>query len=162
MLSQGLFAGVLFGALGLAACDPGSLNDGPVVLDDGGIFVCEAQRASPGTGHHNPGESCLAGGCHRQGGGPEFTVGGTLYSDRAGTAPVAGATIVVIDGNNQVLKLVTADNGNFWSALPIQTPLYMRASLCPSNEIMQSLTQTGDCNAGSCHGPLQNRVWVDD
>jgi hypothetical protein len=166
MRAQGLFAGVLIGAAvaasGLPACDPGSLNDGPVTLDDGGVFLCEQEKASSGTGYHNPGQGCLTAGCHRQGSGPEFTIGGTLYVDRDGNAPVAGATIVVIDGDGQELELVTADNGNFYTNLPVRMPLYLRASKCPSDIAMVSLAQSGDCNSGSCHGPQQNRVWVDD
>jgi len=146
----------------LAACDPGSLYDGPVIGADGDIFVCEPEVATSGTGHHNPGMPCLTSGCHRQGTGPEFTVGGTLYASSAGNLPMPGATIVVIDGDGNRFELPTADNGNFWSAEPMVMPLLLRASQCPLDKAMISLSQNGDCNRGGCHGPTDERVSLDD
>lgn len=159
MWFQGLFAGVLI--VFAVACDPGSLEDGVIRLDDGGVFLCESEKPANGTGYHNAGMGCLTAGCHRGGTGPEFSVGGTLYVDRDGNAPIAGATIIVTDGDGQRLELVTAQNGNFWSTTPVRTPLYLRASHCPEDVAMVSLSQSGDCNSGQCHGPLQNRVWLD-
>jgi hypothetical protein len=149
-------------AAALAACDPGSLYDGPVIGADGDIFVCEREVAVPGTGHHNPGMPCLTSGCHRQGTGPEYTVGGTLYDSNSGNFPFPGATIVVIDGDGNRFELPTAENGNFWSAEPMVFPLLLRASQCPLDESMISLSQSGDCNRGGCHGPTDERVSLSD
>src|SRR5687768_14120454 len=65
---------------------------------------CEAEPATVGTGYHNPGLECLS--CHngQQAGAPIFTIGGTAHSHTAGTLPLVGATVVVIDGNGTVLK----------------------------------------------------------
>lgn len=156
-----------FVALGLlavaapAACDPGSLYDQPIILDDGGISLCEVEVAPNGDGHHNPGQACLTSGCHRNSGGPAFTIAGTLYTDRSGNATVGGATIVVVDGNGVTAKLVTATNGNFWTSEPLATPYYLRASQCPSDIAMVSLPQSGDCNSASCHSDVEDRIYLD-
>ena len=149
-------------AVALAACDPGNLYDGPVIGADGDIFVCEQEVAPAGTGHHNPGMSCLTSGCHRGGGGPVYTVGGTLYDAHAGGLPVAGATVVVIDGDGNRFELPTAQNGNFWSTEPMVFPLLVRASQCPLDAPMISLSQNGDCNSGGCHGPTDERIALTD
>lgn len=149
-------------AVALAACDPGSLYDGPVIGADGDIFVCEREVAPPGTGHHNPGMPCLTSGCHRGGGGPEFTVGGTLYDSKSGNLPFPGATIVILDGDGNRFEVPTAENGNFWSTEPMVFPLLLRASQCPLDEAMISLSQSGDCNRGGCHGPTDERIALSD
>lgn len=158
----------LFGLLGVvalaapAACDPGSIYDQPIILDDGGVSLCEHEVAPNGDGHHNPGMSCLTSGCHRNGGGPEFTVAGTLYTDRGGNGPVSGATIIVVDGDGVMAKLVTATNGNFWTSAALASPLLVRASQCPADEPMISLSQSGDCNSASCHSDIEDRIFLDN
>jgi hypothetical protein len=142
----------------LAACDPGSLYDSPVVTDDGGLLACEPGFAVEDSGHHNPGTSCLSAGCHHAGGGPAFTVAGTLYDRAIGGAPVGGATVVVVDGDGKRLALRSAANGNFWTSEAVQMPLLLRASQCPQDNPMISLSTDGDCNRGGCHGPGDLRV----
>lgn len=151
-------------ALALAGCpEPGTLyDDGVIITDDGGVLTCSPVVAANGTGHHNPGQSCLAAGCHREGGtGPLFTVGGTLYDRARSGAPVGGGTVVVIDGDGNELELVSATNGNFWTSQPVVFPLLVKASQCPADNPMISLTQTGDCNVAACHGPGDIRVALD-
>lgn len=145
-----------------AACDPGSLYDQPIILDDGGISLCESEVAPNGDGHHNAGQPCLTSGCHRNGGGPVFTVGGTLFTDRGGNGLVGGATIVVVDGDGVTAKLVTASNGNFWTSQPLAPPLLVRASQCPNDVPMISLSQSGDCNSASCHSEVEDRVFINE
>ena len=146
-------------AIALAACDPGSLYDQPITTADGGTILCEPEVAVNGTGHHNEGQACLAAGCHRAGGtGPTFTVAGTLYDDERGGVPVGGATIVVIDGDGNRAELPTAANGNFWTAEPLRMPLLLRASQCPLDHPMVSLSQDGDCNRAGCHSANEIRV----
>lgn len=144
-----------------AGCDPGSLYDGPIILDDGGISLCETEKAANGDGHHNPGMACMESGCHRGVGGPTFTAAGTLYLGRDGNEVVPGATIVIVDGNGVEVKVVTASNGNFWTSLPLATPLLIRASQCPMDTPMVSLSQSGDCNIGGCHGSAGDRASLD-
>ena len=137
----------------LPACDPGSLYDNPVQLADGGVFVCEPETSPMGTGYHNPGMACLTSGCHANGGGPAFTVAGTVFVNETTATPAPGATVVVVDGDGTRFELVTAQNGNFWTNQPMVFPILVKASQCPHDNPMISLSQTGDCNAGNCHGP---------
>ncbi|MCB9562317.1 MAG: carboxypeptidase regulatory-like domain-containing protein [Kofleriaceae bacterium] len=163
MSSRGLFAGVLctvalaWCALG---CDPGSINDGPLTLDDGGTFICVPETAPAGDGHHNEGQACLTSGCHRNSGGPAFTVAGTVYDIKKNGLTVPGATIVVIDGDGKEVRIPTAQNGNFWTSEPLSPPLYVRASQCPNDRRMVSLSQDGDCNAGQCHSAAEDRIFL--
>jgi hypothetical protein len=100
------------------------------------------------SGHHNAGEDCMA--CHASFGSRTWTVAGTLYDSAAGTAPIAGATVEVIDANGQVVRMPTADNGNFWTTQPVALPLTVRASKCPDDVPMQGAASSGSCNG--CHG----------
>jgi hypothetical protein len=146
------------GLLALAACDPGSLYDGPVVGPDGGVTLCTPEVAPNGDGHHNPGMACMTAGCHRNGTGPTFTVAGTLYDQSRGGLPVGGATVVVVDGNGRRIELPTAANGNFWTSEPLATPFLLKATQCPADNPMVSLSQDGDCNRSGCHGTTDIRV----
>jgi hypothetical protein len=101
------------------------------------------------SGMHNAGMDCL--GCHKTGGiALPFTLAGTLYSNANGSAPVAGATINVTDKTGAPLKIVTADNGNFWTTNTLTFPLKVNASLCPNTVHMNGSPGVGACN--SCHG----------
>ena len=113
---------------------------------------CDVPAPSIGDGHHHPGEDCMM--CHYQGGGgPPFTYGGTLYTDVAGTAPVEGATIHMIDANGTDTLVTTAANGNFWSYDLVTYPVVAFASFCP--DVKPMVTPLGEsdggCNKGGCH-----------
>lgn len=76
-----------------------------------------------GEGTHHSGEDC--GTCHKPGGrGPDFPMAGTLYADRAATAPLAGGEIVLQDYEGNVLSLTTNSVGNFWTTAPIASNPY--------------------------------------
>jgi len=68
--------------------------------------VCKPTVNGVGSGNHNPGQQCMqAGACHAiGGGGPTWTVAGTLYTDALGTAPNIGATITIKDANGAVVR----------------------------------------------------------
>ncbi|MFZ5444846.1 MAG: hypothetical protein ACOZQL_32955 [Myxococcota bacterium] len=73
-----------------------------------------------GAGLHNAGEDC--GICHTPGGKAErfvFTIAGTVYADRMGTRPLAGAEIVLEDAKGGVLSMTSNGVGNFWSTSPL-------------------------------------------
>lgn len=115
---------------------------------------CEAPVFNAGDGHHNPGTECL--GCHNgqttpeAAGAPIFSMGGTLFADRAGTIPRKGVTIVILDAVGRRLELVTQANGNFYSNINLTPPYITFASRCPdSNVPMIENFRDGDCN--SCH-----------
>jgi hypothetical protein len=91
--------------------------------------------------------------CHKSGGsasGFRWTVAGTLYTTASGGTAVSGATIRVTDANNQVIDLVTASNGNFYTLTSVVLPLHPVASKCPNTATMSSAASSGSCN--SCHG----------
>jgi hypothetical protein len=115
--------------------------------------TCDSAAAlpNPSTGQHNAGRACLT--CHSAAGGATtFTIGGTLFSAATGGTAVAQATIHLVDGANNDVKLSTATNGNFWTTQAVTFPLKVRASLCPNtDQSMQSQITSGDCNSSSCH-----------
>lgn len=101
-------------------------------------------------GHHNPGMVCTL--CHATGGpAPAWSVSGTLYGDVAGTAPVAGATVHVVDATGAVIDLVTSTNGNFYTALAVAYPARVSVSRCPSAMPM-SIPVPSSAGCNSCHG----------
>ncbi len=133
-----------------AALGSGAMADGGTLGPDAAALACETGIAQVESGEHNPGQPCQL--CHGAGGdAPRFTLGGTLYTSSAGTARLPGATIVVIDANNVVHKLPSAQNGNFWTTEAITFPVTVHASLCPDTRPMISPVADGDCNAGGCH-----------
>ena len=112
--------------------------------------ACDRPVATPPAGKHNPGKRCTV--CHTgNGSAPRWTAAGTLYSDAAGTTAVAGATIHIIDAAGTELRLVTADNGNFWTSTPLAYPVRVRASRCPDGaEMPEPIAAWDGCNG--CHG----------
>jgi len=125
-------------------------QDGGTTQTDGGTssFACRPATSANGNGHHNAGADCWQ--CH------SFTVAGTLYSSASGGSAVAGATITVVDANNQTLDLVTGTNGNFYTNSSVAFPIKLYASSCPTvNMMVSQMTSTnnnnGGCNQSSCH-----------
>ncbi|MGZ3428652.1 MAG: hypothetical protein ACXVCV_18495 [Polyangia bacterium] len=120
---------------------------------DLGAVACDKVQPTSGlsspSGHHNAGQECQ--GCHAPGGGaPTFYLGGTLYSAVTGGAAVAGATINVTDAAGKSVKIVSANNGNFWTTMTLTFPIKVGASLCPSTLPMASaVAGNGTCN--NCH-----------
>jgi hypothetical protein len=101
------------------------------------------------SGHHFPGQDCT-GLCHDGMAGPDWTVAGTLYTKAIGGVPIAGATITVKDANGKIVKMVSAQNGNFWTAAILEFPVTTWASECPDLIMMEAKTG-GGCNANNCH-----------
>jgi hypothetical protein len=160
---------VIFTVLVAAAgCDVGSVvahaggdgggggGDGGGGGGDGGSN-CETVVASPALGHHNAGQTCLGAGCHLTGnlgaGATEYSYGGTVYRDAAGTQPYAGATILVTNGG-VTKKLVTDSLGNFYTTpllLPAPTNATTKASACPTTTPMIGTLNAGGGNCNNCH-----------
>lgn len=151
---------------GLAASDPLTAPVVPPDIDGGGdgavdsgaarpdaaAAACSPAVATSASGQHNAGLECMV--CHGAGGGaPRFTLGGTLYVDAVGSAPVVGATVQVIGANGARLNLVTARNGNFWATQAVAYPVKVVASRCPTSvPMITAVAAPGGCNAGGCHG----------
>lgn len=146
-----------------AGDDPGGGDDtpGPDAAEaagtpDSGAAAADCTPAA-GTlpnGNHNAGLTCIQAGCHNGAGvPPKWTIAGTVYTTLAGGAPVAGATVHVIDADGDELQLVTASNGNFYTAAPVTFPVTTRASKCPdSRPMVATVAETGaSCNIAGCH-----------
>lgn len=132
--------------------DPGGGNAGPdaAPIPDGADLSCAEAQTATDDGHHYPGMPCA--GCHDGAIGPSFTVGGTLYADAAGSQPVAGVTITLIDADAKRIDMVASQNGNFWTAQAVAFPVTTYASSCPDVVPMMTQSASGDCNSGGCHG----------
>lgn len=117
--------------------------------------ACEPAATILPNGNHNAGAACLT--CHDGTGAPLWTVAGTIYTSAAGTTPLEAATIIVTDADGVEHKLVSATNGNFYTAATIAFPVTVKASKCPDTEQMGNQPAIGDCN--SCHtGGGQGRI----
>ena len=71
---------------------------------------------SQGNGLHFAGSDC--GICHTPGGKAgnfPFTVGGTLFKDKAGTQPLAGGEIIMKDVKGNVISVTSNEAGNFFT-----------------------------------------------
>jgi hypothetical protein len=101
-------------------------------------------------GHHNPGTACLT--CHdgNTPNAPLWTLAGTLYTTGGGAAPLPGGTIIVTDNAGSTIKIISGDNGNFFTSQTVVFPVHITASRCPDSQTMANAQQVGDCN--SCHG----------
>jgi hypothetical protein len=147
----------LVGALLLGACmigDPTRPPPWPGGGGDGGANnTCEDVVSPAPDGHHTPGTSCIAGGCHdgATAGAPRFYLAGTLYTSKAGTAPRPGAHMIVPTGTGNPLKLTVANNGNFWSETSMPVNTKPKASGCPNLVQMPTATTSGNCNSANCH-----------
>ena len=107
------------------------------------------------SGNHNPGLSCIEAGCHAAGGGgPTWTIAGTIYDAPTGGQALPGATIRIIDAAGKEIELVSAQNGNFYTLEPVTYPLQGPvASSCPDTRQMPDPVQQGGggCNQAGCH-----------
>jgi hypothetical protein len=168
-INPGLFFSLAL--LTVGACDVGSVVDRPPGQDldtpdagdelgpDASELACEEPVQNVGSGNHNPGQPCMM--CHSPAGpGPNWKLAGTVYTDAAGTDPVVGATIVVIDANGTRFELPTATNGNFYTPQNVAFPVTVEASKCPDSNPMIAQSATGDCNSGGCHsaGSTSGRI----
>jgi len=136
------------------AGDPGD----PTAPDAGGgdPAACAEPVADPGTGNHNSGAACIA--CHLTNAGPDFTLAGTLYTSKAGTATLAGATVIVVDAAGDEVRLVTKTNGNFYTTQQLTFPVKVRASRCPDSAAMTAGAPAGDCNGCHTASATQGRI----
>ncbi len=89
----------------------------------------------PGTGLHHPGEDC--GTCHCPGGEAEsydFTMSGTLYSDRAGRSVLKGGEVIMEDREGNIISMTSNEAGNFWTYAPLASDPYTVSGGAPMYE----------------------------
>ncbi len=106
---------------------------------------------------HNAGEACGKQGCHGKGGeGPAFLIGGTVYTDYAGTTPAAGVEIRVVDTSNNAVSTYSQSNGNFYissGSTNVTLPAVVGArDATTTRPMITQLTGTmGTCAQAGCH-----------
>jgi len=170
---------VIVSLLFASACDVGSVLANTGSGDDDGGSNCGNKADPPPPSHPHTddgtphtGRGCMdAIGCHNAGLGlgsnaPEYSYAGTLYTDTAGTAPAAGATVFVTAGG-VTRKALTDDAGNFQIetallAAPTTTAqANTSATTCPTITPMVGTLGAGqgNCNqGGTCHGGGQGKM----
>lgn len=132
----------------------GGGRDGGGGMDGGGNNnQCDNLVSPAPDGHHNPGQSCIGAGCHDGGtaSAPRYYIAGTLYTNKMGTAPRPGASIIIPTGGGNPLKVTVANNGNFWSETAMTVNTKPKASGCPNLVQMPAQTTSGNCNSAGCH-----------
>jgi hypothetical protein len=123
---------------------------------------CEAEVVQGiESGHHNPGLTCVAAGCHDGNTplAPLWTAAGTFYLDAAGSAPLPGTTVTITDAANKVVEVVSGANGNFWTEEDLTFPLTILAERCGLTASMPDPVPAGSpsCNVAGCH-EAANRI----
>ena len=117
----------------------------------------------------NPaGHNCVD--CHKQGGsaaGAVWGIAGTVYTSGAGTTPIKGAEVRVVDAAGKELALVYSDaDGNFWSdtivgGIPGGAKAGARNATVTKLMSTALTTQDSGCQKAGCHvAGSQGRVFL--
>jgi hypothetical protein len=114
----------------------------------------------PGQGLHHAGEDC--GICHKKGGRAgwlTFTIGGTIYADRAARLPLKGAEVILQDYHGNVLSMTTNEVGNFWTLAPLASHPYAVGSNHGMPPFTPLYTLDADGNLLTPAPPDDARTW---
>ncbi len=102
---------------------------------------------------HRPGQPCTT--CHG-GEGPadsEFSIAGTLYEVRGGTAPVASGIVTVTDALGTSRSVTSNEAGNFFVRKSEWEPVFRLRVVVEARavrkEMLTSIARDGGC--ASCH-----------
>jgi hypothetical protein len=107
--------------------------------------------------------------CHSATGGAnaKWGIAGTVYNSQAGTAPVAGAEVRVVDAKGTELALIYSDAlGNFWAdtivgGLPGGAVVGVRNATVTKLMGTPLTTQDSGCQKAGCHvAGSQGRVYL--
>lgn len=102
---------------------------------------------------HRAGQPCLT--CHggRGPASPDFSVGGTVYTERGGTAPASNVTVLLIGANGESWVATTNDVGNFWVTKAEWEPVYPMTVGISQGNLAQTMNsrigRSGSC--AECH-----------
>jgi hypothetical protein len=166
--SGSAFAGVLLGALGLAAVRRrrrGALLLAALTTAAVLVGCYDASYVSPdvcssgvmwtgnsGSPNMNPGLACL--GCHAQRAGATFAFAGTVFARSTESDLCFGepeATIVIAGADGRTIELMPSEAGNFYSKLPVGLPFTAAVLVGGKVSVMSTPQISGDCNG--CHRP---------
>jgi len=148
--SSGVVADPVFGTTAFAAGQPG-----------------QGAPAKAANGAHNgdsSGKDCIVAGCHLN----QWGFGGTLYSDAAGTARVAGAEVRISGPDGKEFQKTFSDvDGNFWiqgtgTPIPANSRVGVRTADGKKMNMSGSVSvgQAGCNQAGTCHGGGAGKVYI--
>jgi len=165
---------------GEAGTTDGGDSGGPVTAFTGakafnaaGATVGVSQNAGHNFAGNTPltnpaGQNCVD--CHRAGGsaaGAIWGIAGTVYTSAAGTTPLRGAEVRVVDAAGKELALVYSDvDGNFWSdtivgGVPGGAKVGARNATVTKLMSTALTTQDAGCQKAGCHvAGSQGRVFV--
>jgi hypothetical protein len=123
-----------------------------------------AKAANPAHGGDSSGKDCIVAGCHLN----QWGFGGTLYTDAAGTARVAGAEIRISGPDGKLFQNTFSDvDGNFWiqgtgMAIPANSRVGVRTADGKKMNMSGSVStgQAGCSQAGTCHGGSIGKVYI--
>lgn len=160
-----------------AGVDGGGSSGGPVNAFTGAPAYAQPASTDPSDnaahgGDGNPaGQDCM--GCHGPNGGAgnKWGLGGTVYTNGMGAAPVANAEIRIVDPTGkEIAKTYSNADGNFWvESGSLQGGIPSGSKVGVRNAARTRLMSTaltgnddGGCQKGGCHeqGGI-GRVYLD-
>ena len=122
-----------------------------------------AKAANGAHAGDSSGKDCIVVGCHQGG----WAFGGTLYSDAAGAARVAGAEIRITGPDGKEYAKAFSDvDGNFWIDYVTAMPANSRVGVRTADGKKMNMSGTvgagqAGCNqGGTCHGGTAGKVFV--
>lgn len=109
-----------------------------------------------------PGSDCIA--CHSQGGdreAPNWTIGGTVFTDQYGSAPGAGVRVTITDATGQSVTLNSSSVGNFYTSQRLTPPFTASVETNEGTLTMGAAVDTGACNScHSCDGEAEGKLFA--
>jgi mono/diheme cytochrome c family protein len=114
-------------------------------------------------GLHFAGEDCAI--CHTPGGKAGkhvFTMSGTLYKDRFGSMPLAGAEVILQGPNGKTLSMTTNSAGNFWTNAELGSNPTSIASHGGMTELLYAVAADGKITPADPNDPRtwQYKAWI--
>lgn len=114
-------------------------------------------NGDPEGGLHYAGEDC--GICHTpngKAGNNVFTMSGTLYQDRMGSIPLAGAEVILQGPNGKTLSMTTNSAGNFWTNAELGSNPTSVASHSGMTHLLYTVDADGKVTPAD---PSDSRTW---
>jgi len=103
---------------------------------------------------HRPGQPCTT--CHSEGGwasSSPFSVAGTLYQVRGGTAPLVSGRVEIVDAEGRKIEAVSNEAGNFFLRASDVVPTFPLRVAIEAQGVRREMTtrigRSGSCAA--CH-----------
>ncbi len=115
-----------------------------------------------GQGFTNPaGKDCFT--CHKSGGaGPQFVLGGTVFSSAAGTTGASDVEVRILSATGVQEASVHSDtDGNFWLSAAVAVSAGSKVGVRnATTTLMNGTIGDGSCASTLCHGGPQGPVHI--